>query len=218
MTDHDPNIDKVLDIIEHPDRYSKEQLCQLLSDPEVREIYELLCMTDSSIEASELKTDVEAEWEAFSRNHPVRRSRIFPWLGTRAASIVAIAATSIVAVAAGIAVTLAVSYHKSAHVSQKEPIASDIAGKAIPDRQSEVKDTLLTAVVPIMFEDEPLESIMKAIEAAYGVDARFNDKEKANLHLHYRLNPELTLEQVVSQLNTFEQININLNGNQLTID
>ena len=69
-----------------------------------------------------------------------------------------------------------------------------------------------------MFEDEPLEKIMKEVADAYGVKVKFNSKNAASLHLYYKFDPSLPLTEVVEQLNTFEQINIRHTGNILTID
>lgn len=46
----------------------------------------------------------------------------------------------------------------------------------------------------------------------------FDNKEAATLHLYYRLDPSLSIDEVISQLNTFEQINIKRQGDTLTID
>ena len=54
----------VLDIIEHPERYTEEKLNEIFSDSESREIYNLLCKTDSAIEAHNV-VDVDAEWADF---------------------------------------------------------------------------------------------------------------------------------------------------------
>ena len=71
---------------------------------------------------------------------------------------------------------------------------------------------------PIMFEDEPLETIMRDVADAYGVEVKFNSKKAASLHLYYKLDLSLPLNEVVEQLNTFEQINIKQDGGLLTID
>ena len=55
----------VLDIVEHPEKYTSGQLAEIMSDQETREIYNLLCKTESAIEANE-EVDVDAEWENFS--------------------------------------------------------------------------------------------------------------------------------------------------------
>ncbi|MFA4087158.1 MAG: DUF4974 domain-containing protein, partial [Paramuribaculum intestinale] len=73
-------------------------------------------------------------------------------------------------------------------------------------------------LTPVMFENEPLEKIMKEVAGAYGVDVRFDNREAALLHLYYKFDPSLPLTEIVEQLNTFEQINIKHNGNILTID
>ncbi|MDE6122467.1 MAG: DUF4974 domain-containing protein, partial [Duncaniella dubosii] len=60
--------------------------------------------------------------------------------------------------------------------------------------------------------------IMKEVADTYGVEVRFNNKEAASLRLYYKLDPSLTLDDVVGQLNTFEQIRIRQTGNILNID
>ena len=89
----------VLDIVEHPEKYTSGQLAEIMSDSETREIYNLLCKADAAIEANE-EVDVDAEWENFSEKHAVRPRRSKFWFGSRAASIAAIIGTSIVSVSA----------------------------------------------------------------------------------------------------------------------
>lgn len=208
--------DLVLDIIEHPEKYSSEQLAEIMSEPETREIYNLLCKTESAIKDSE-EPDVNTEWEKFSNSRQVHSRRVFSWLGSRAASIAAIVGTSIAAVAAGIAVTVAVIDYKP------EPIAENTADTppAIAESSDTITnkcDTVNESLTPVMFEDTPLEVIMKEVAKAYSVEVKFEDANVASLHLYYKFNPSLTLNEVIEQLNTFEQINIRRNGNTLTID
>ena len=208
--------DLVLDIIEHPDKYSSEQLAEIMSEPETREIYNLLCKTESAIKDSE-EPDVSSEWEKFSDSRLVRSRRVFSWFGNRAASIAAIVGSSIVAVAAGIAVTVSVIDHKS------EPFAENTA--VAPSAVAISTDTIATKcntvnvyMTPVMFENEPLEKIMNEVAKTYRVEVKFKDENVASLHLYYKLDPSLTLNDVIEQLNTFEQINIRRNGNTLIID
>ena len=208
--------DLVLDMIEHPENYTSEQLAELLREPETREIYNLLCKTDSVIKACK-EPDINSEWENFSDKYAVRPRSIFSWLGSRAASIAAIVGTSIVAVAAGIAVTVAVVTHKPEPGSKEATVVST----AMPATTEDIitpADTARTASEPVMFENEPLKAIMKEVAAAYGVEVKFNNREVASLHLYYKLDTSLPLNEVVEQLNTFEQINIKQEGNILNID
>lgn len=208
--------DLVLDIIEHPENYTSEQLAELLVETETREIYNLLCKTDSAIEASR-GIDVDAEWECFAQKRGRRPRLSYLGRGSRAASIAAIVGSSVVAVAAGIAVTVAVVTHKL------EPVAKEatIVSTAMPATTEDIitpADTVRSLSEPMMFENEPLEAIVKEVAAAYGVEVKFNNREVASLHLYYKLDTSLPLKEVVEQLNTFEQINIKQDGNILNID
>ncbi len=69
-----------------------------------------------------------------------------------------------------------------------------------------------------MFENEPLDSIMRVVADLYSVEVKFNNKEVASLHLYYKLDCSLELREVVEQLNTFDRINIRYKGNTLIID
>lgn len=207
----------VFDIIEHPEKYTTDRLNEIMSDPETREIYTLLCKTDSAVEANQ-DIDVDAEWNVFAQQNAVRTRRPFLWFGSRAASIAVIVISSLVAVAAGIAITV-VAFDKKQYTvadSTVETISSEIAS---PTRTTLAQaDTAMHSVTSIMFEDETLEAIMNAVATAYGAEVRFNNRETAHLHLYYRLDTTLPLDEIISQLNTFEQININRNGNILNID
>ncbi len=208
--------DLVLDIIEHPEKYTSEQLAEIMSEPETRKIYNLLCKTESAIKDSK-KPDVSTEWEKFSSSKLVHHRRVFSWLDSRAASIAAIVGTSIAAVAAGIAVTVSVMDYKS------EPIAEDLAVApsviaVSTDTITTKYDTVNVSSTPVMFENVPLEKIMKEVAKAYGIEVKFNSVNAASLHLYYKFDPSLTLNEVIEQLNTFEQINIRRNGNTLTIN
>lgn len=209
----------VLDIIEHPDNYTSEQLQEIMSDPEMREIYILLCKIDSAVEAgAATEIDVDSEWNSFSKISNLRCRRPFFRFGSRAASISAIIFTSVVAVAAGIAVTMKV-LHRGAHPAATEEMETHIPILAsTADTIKPPADTVKSVLTPVMFEDVPLETIMEKVAVVYDVKVKFNTPEVASLHLYYRLDPTLSLDKVVSQLNTFQQINIRQNGNILNID
>lgn len=204
----------VLDIVEHPERYGSEQLAEILSDSETREIYNLLCKTDSAIEGSR-KVDVEAEWREFSAKATKRRS--FFMSGNRAASIAFIVGSSLVALAIGVTATVTLTAH-----GDTEPVESREAvnepGSSIAMANDGVvlhRDSIFSTR---MFENEPLDSIMRVVADLYSVEVKFNNKKVASLHLYYKLDCSLELREVVEQLNTFDQINIRYKGNTLIID
>lgn len=209
----------VLDIIEHPDNYTSRELAEIMADPETREIYDLLCKVDSAVEINK-EIDIDKEWSDFSRKAGFRRRHFF-MRGSRAASIIAIICTSIVAMAVGVAVTVAVTDHKAEKPSTtKVERVSSLTESSPADSTpgTEPTDTGSSHLSPILFEDAPLSVIMERICDNYGVEFKFGNEEVAGLHLYYKFDPSLELEEVVSQLNTFESINITKEDNLLTID
>ena len=206
----------VLDIMEHPGNYTSDRLAEILSDSEIREIYNILSKTESALKTVE-DADVDAEWADFSAKHPMSRRPRFMWSGSRAASIAAIVGTSIVAVAAGIAVNVTVLDHNPEPIDDSVIVAPAVAAMTdgtIITRDDSVKGS----IAPVMFEDESLEKIVREIAEAYGVEVRFDNIDAASLHLYYKFNPLLPLDEIVEQLNTFEQINIARQDNLLIVD
>lgn len=209
--------DIVLDIIEHPERYTAERLGEILSDPETREVYNLLCKADSAMRSGS-EVDVDAEWEEFRKGKTLRSHKVSAWFGNRAALIAAIAGTSAAAVAAGIAVTVAVVNRTSAGEQTLPSAKEDIVAAVAVDTAAAPADTVKVDLSPVMFEDASLDAIMETIASVYNVEVKFANPETASLHLYYKFEPALPLEEIVSRLNTFEQINIRLEAGTLVID
>lgn len=217
--------DIVLDIIEHPDKYSGHQVEEILSDHETKEIYRILCLTASGIAANaddDVDIDVDAEWERLSKRN--RKSLIYrPWLGSRAASIVAITFTSLAAAAIGVAVVV-----KSIESRQESSIGNAGIESTTATGDSNIaiqaRDTIApadktpTPSRPIIFEDETLEVILNHIAERHNAVVEYHNPEMSQLHLYYRFDPSLSLRETIGQLNTFEQININISGEKLIVD
>ena len=151
-----------------------------------------------------------------SRLKPRPRLR---WYGSRAASIAVFALSSLVAVAIGVAVTVGVIKEepKPAEEGQEQAVAAQQAA-AIDDTAVAEKDTVPSTAEPVLFEDAPLGDILEAVSAAYGVTVSYRTSEAAGLHLYYKLDPSLQLSEIVEQLNTFEQLNLRLDGETIIVD
>lgn len=208
----------VLELIEHPDKYTPDEVRQILADPEAREIYNLLCKTESAFKATEEISDdaVAEEWHSFSGKH-FRRRFHFPLSGNRAASIAIIALTSLAAVAIGVALTMKVAERTPdpAEYSSSQIAAIDVTSNDTVTKKQIEGDP---AAEPVLFEDETLANILKAVGATYGTEVNYRNADAAGLHLYYKFDPSLPLTEIVEQLNTFEQINIRIDGNTLIID
>ena len=91
--------------------------------------------------------------------------------------------------------------HQSVSANERDSKTPDGTITAENDSVAAVDD-------PILFEDVPLQTILFEVGKIYGVEVRYNNRRTASLHLYYRLDPHLSLDEIIRQLNNFDQINI----------
>ncbi|MCM1356160.1 MAG: DUF4974 domain-containing protein [Staphylococcus sp.] len=208
--------DIVLDLIERPEHYSSSQIAKILADPETREIYNLLCKSESTLKSKNISADVDAEWETFNCRNFRKRFRLLH-LGGRAASIAVVTLTSIAALAIG--TTIALNFSESRRETKTAEKDTALPTTVVcKDSVAVTNDSIPAIVTPVLFEDESLDTILKALARQHGLTLEYRNPEAATLHLYYKYDPTLGIGDIVEQLNSFEQLNIRLDGTTLIID
>lgn len=215
------NIDRLLDALEHPENYTDAEVEQILTDPEAREVYDLMHKTvDASAPVPEINLD--EEWQRFEAKRTKRKPVILRWLpfmaSRNAAAIILAFVGTLAVVAATIGVTHYIGVQKelaqTQQVEQQEQIVTantDIApADTIPAEVAPLPETVL-------FKGENLETILADIARYYGASVKFNQDASKSLQLYFEWNQALPLNEVVEQLNNFEQINITLTDKVLTV-
>ncbi len=213
-------IDKLLDAIEHPDRYSDSEIREMLQDPEVKEVFDMLDKTKSSLQPI-ATPDVDAEWKAFESAHrhlnAKSRFRIFNFVSRNIAASIAIGMVSLVAVAAvvGVSVNYALKHNEDA-VSEGAPASNEMV--AVTDTVSEIKEIKTLTQDTIVFNNDSLETIINQIAEYYDCKATFSSETSKSLRLYFRWNQAQPLNEVIESLNNFERINITAKDKTITID
>ncbi len=213
-------IDRLFDAIDHPERYSDAELQSLLQDPEVREVFNLLDKTKASL-IPVSTPDVNAEWAAFKLNHraaasPSLPSRLSTLFSRNIAASIAIVVASFAAVAAIVGVSVS-------HSFRTDKPAVEPQEKVAPATVAE-PDTVIAAELPatepeiIIFDNEPLSTIIARIADDHGYSVAFNADSPKTLRLYFRWNRSLPIEEVIESLNNFEQLHLTLDGNTIKID
>ena len=215
------NIDRLLDALEHPENYSDADVKQLLADPKAREVYDMLHKAaDVSTTVPEINLD--EEWRRFEAKLPKRRPLILRWLSFMASRNAAAVVTALVGTLAVVAATLGVTHYigiqkelAQAHQAEQQEQTVAINADAAPD------DTIAAEGAPqpetILFKGETLETILGDIAKYYGATVKFDQDASKSLQLYFEWNRALPLDEVVEQLNNFEQIDITLTDNVLTV-
>jgi len=215
------NIDRLLDALEHPENYSDAEVEQLLTDPEVRNVYDMLQKT-ADASASVPKINLDEEWRCFEAKQSKRRPLIFRWLSFMASRNAAAVVIALVGTIAVVAATIGVTHYFNAN---KEMAKTDQAEPqkqtAIADSNVAPTDTIPAETTPlpetIVFKGENLEKILADMSGYYGVTVKFNQDAAKYLKLYFEWDHSLPLNEVVEQLNNFEQINITLTDKVLTV-
>lgn len=70
--------EKILDIIDHQEKYSDEEIREILQDEECRKLYQTMVEVDSALENPSPIINVDEEWEKFSQEHQLQEKATHP--------------------------------------------------------------------------------------------------------------------------------------------
>ena len=192
-------IERIIDMTEHPERYTEDELRQLLiDDDEGNRIYKTL---------SELNV-------AFNMDSGMRlsqKTKKYHFINKAAAAIIAICLIS------GITYAAVVLIQRPSVPAKIEATAPSISpSPATP--VSDVPASSTQGPVVKTYEDTPLSAIVADIARAYSKLQAYRTQKADSLRLYFRLDTRRGLEKNIEELNTFENINIELKGDNLGVD
>ena len=220
--------EKILDIIDHQEKYSDEEIHEILQDEECRKLYQTMVEVDSALESPSPIINVDEEWEKFSQEHQLQEEAtqnaaqeaashpITSWRKL-AASIAGFVLIS------GIAFAAIHTYIKRSQETTQvtadthpEVIKSDSA------KQVAAKDSLThpkpeKPAIHKTFENVAFEQMISEIASYYDLQVKFENNEDKTLRLYYEWNSHSSIENIVKELNQFENVNIELQQNELIV-
>ena len=211
-------IDLLLSMQEHPEKYSDEQLKQMLADdPELAELREQLAQTKRALmkrKVDEEDVAVIEEWKKFVGEHAAEMDR--PQRGMFfkvAASIVGILLMAGVTFAAIHIVRTIVGPNNELEIEQTVKTGTAPSTSEVYER----KDGKNVGE-PIVFDNVPLEKMLTQIAAYYGKEVEFRNDDARQLRFYFVWQRRQGLEQVVEDLNHFESLHLTLKDNQIIVE
>lgn len=214
-------IDRLLDAMEHPERYTSPEIENMLRDPEVKDVFDLLDKTKSSLQTI-VTPDIEEEWKAFVVNHhnekPARRFGLTDLFSRKAAASIAVCIMSLTAIAAIVEISVHFLDRK-----ESEIITTKIGTEAKevtlqPDSVMTFREAVPGSTEIVVFDNELFENIISRIASYYGYDMIYDADKSKSLRLYYRWNQALPIEDIVESLNNFEQIHLTISDRTIRID
>ena len=202
-------IERIIDMTEHPERYTEDELRQMLiDDDEGSRIYRTIAELNAALTYEEMaKSDKD-------RNAKMRLSdkwNKLRFINKTAAVIVAICLISGITYAAVALIHQPSTPEKTeaeAHVIMESPSAPVLSAPA-----SSVPDPIVKT-----YEDAPLSTIVADIARTFSKHHAYRSNKADSLRLYFRLDTRRGLEKNISELNTFENINIEIKGDTIVVD
>ena len=240
MMTEEQRIEWLLELQEHPEQLTDEQLQQILADDEMRQLVEQLAFTKRAIKQSQLTNDtpdVDNEWEQFAASHAEELDALDrsaglgdacqsehetsakPLMIKRLFSQSKIAASFIgVLLASGIAFAT-IQIVRNIKTSKPQTVKTEQVATVSP-AASLPTDTIKADTIPsepCVFNNVPLDSMLTTIAAAHGVQVKFENDAVRELRFHFVWKREDSLARVVEKLNTFEAVNIAQEDKKLVV-
>ncbi len=222
------NFEKILDIIDHQEKYSDEEIREILQDEECRKLYQTMMEVDSALENSSPIINVDEEWEKFSQEHQLQeeatqnaaqKAASHPITSWRklAASIAGFVLISGIAFAA-IHTFIKRSQEPTQVTADTHPevIKSDSV-KQVAENDSLPQPKPEKPAIHKTFENVAFEKMISEIASYYDLQVKFENNEDKTLRLYYEWDSHSSIENIVKELNQFENVNIELQQNELIV-
>ena len=234
--------EKILDIIDHQEKYSDEEIREILQDEECRKLYQTMMEVDSALLQQNLNTqasishspddalssnsslgnsspNIDEEWEKFSQKHQLQEEASHPITSLRklAASIAGFVLISGIAFAA-IHTYIKRSQEPTLVTAETHPeaIKSDSV-KQVAEKDSLAHPKPEKPAIHKTFENVAFEQMLSEIASYYDLQVKFENNEDKTLRLYYEWDSHSSIENIVKELNQFENVNIELQQNELIV-
>ena len=205
-------IQMLLDMQEHPENYSEQELKTMLKDPEVRELMEAAELLKQAMiwENSRKSTvNVDAEWQRFAGQHIADSKPRRGWMKVAAVFLGVLFVSGITF--AAIHIVRMANSQKSQTVQTEQPMTAK-ASTTIP------ADTVKTDTIApkiIRYDEATLQKILTDMGEYYRLRVELRNEDAKTLRLFFQWNQRQEASKVLEQLNTFERIHLVLNDSTI---
>ena len=208
------NIGQLLEMLDHPEAYSEQEILDIINrDDETRETYRQLVQAKrvgNLQRSANQPDDVDEAWQRFEAQHLAPQHHERSWFSHVAAILGVI-------VVSGVALAAVYSLRHMGDSSPKTEVQPPQQDVVVNDEEPVTPVDEMKAAQPVVFDNIPLESILKEIAPYYGVEVEFQRDEARQLRFHFLWNKEDGLEKVLDDLNHFESVVIGQQGNKLIV-
>ena len=230
--------DMLLDLLEHPEKYSETQKDELLGDEEVNEFYLQLVETRQSLDFAKSKEkmkmpSIDAEWEKLkeekqqkeemNQNAETQQTAKLFSLWSPMRKVAAVAAVLVVSGITFAAIHLVTRSHQPSDNSNTELVASQkdsIQQVSAPQKSNieEKTDSASLAQLPLVYENAELQNILTPIAGHFHLQVTYQNESARHIRLFLQLEKNMSLDDIIELMNHFEKVNIRHEGQTLIVE
>lgn len=230
--------DMLLNLLEHPEKYSETQKDELLGDKEVNELYQQLIETRQSLDFAMSKEkmkmpSIDAEWEKLkeekqqkeemSQNAETQQTAKLFSLWSPMRKVAAVAAVLVVSGITFAAIHLVTRSHQASDKYNTELVASQkdsIQQVSAPQKSNieEKTDSASLAQLPLVYENAELQNILTPIAGHFHLQVTYQNESARHIRLFLQLEKNMSLDDIIELMNHFEKVNIRYEGQTLIVE
>ena len=193
-------LELLLDMTEHPDHYTEEEIRELLADEDVRKHYEMMVWLRMSQDPS--RPPREGEEKTY-----VRKRKAPSLTGGRGEGLLWKYAAAFVGVILMVGLLFAA-------VRPFLNLPTEVEAPSLTGGQGEG----LLQEGPVLFQDVPLDSILAVVAQHYGKVVQFRSDELRDMRLIMTWQPTDSLASLIGRLNLFEGLHLTLQQDTLVVE
>lgn len=209
--DKDGKIKMLLDMQEHPEQFSEQELEQMLSDAEAQELMEATAQLKRAMKNDEFsisEQEIEDEWQAFAANHLAEQKPQRTWLKIAAMFIGVLFMTGIAFAAI--------------HIIKQNTVAQEMKQVEQPVIQQPVStgtviNDTIAQTEPVIFDNVTLDSIAKEIADYHHIEVDLQNELAKQLRFYFVWKQDDDLQEVVEKLNMFDHVDMAIENGKLIV-
>ena len=235
--------DLLLDLLEHPEKYSETEKDELLGDEEVKELYQQLVETRQSLDFAKSKEEmkmpsIDAEWEKLKDEMKLKEKQQKEEMSQNAETqqtakqlpfwspmrkVAAVAAVLVVSGITFAAIHLVTRSHQPSDKNNTELVVShkdSIQQVSAPQKTNieEKTDSASLAQFPLVYENAELQNILSPIAGHFHLQVTYQNESARHIRLFLQLEKNMSLDDIIELMNHFEKVNIRHEGQTLIVE
>ena len=205
------NIQQLMDMLDHPDAYTEQEIQNIINrDEDTRETYRMMveAKRSSRHRQNHQPADVDAAWQRFNQRLQPKQQG-FNWMKAVAMFVGVLMISGIVYATVRLI---------SSSSKQENKVKTEVARVAEKHQQEKIQEQTDSIVRQTrVFEDAELSAMLSEMASYYHCEVVYQNEEVKHIRLYFTWNKQQSIDEVIEIFNRFERIHMQKENQQLIV-